>query len=715
MFIIQNNPPPPISLDDIYATCTDLDWAFDVPTYTVPAVGLWPDTLIIPFDSVDIWGIDEGVKIGPHPAPAAIITSTVPGANGLPIGDWDSIYVRVHIPWGQIPGVYEGRLVIWQGAPFFNNPIDTIVFQVEVDPVWEADILNNDLLPDGVGSSDPDSTGAFDNEMHMAIALSAAPVDSFMGVFFKSNPNTEPDADFNYINDINGLPALPRFARAPWGPGGTPSDSYPDEWDTTDLYVNPDWQGNTVLDSVFVTYQFDSYSGPGFVTADSVEWRIKFNHMGTYGTKILIDSLDLGEWDSVQVWVHPYCLPPGEYYGWVYLWQDVDGNTLYDGGDAVITTGSGYTGTLTANSTAIPPTEQEAFDAFLFKFTVTAPDIDIAQGEMNIDADNYMTLNAMPGETVWGHFSVVNPDWMQNLAADPWDGPTTEDADSVGIYDPDLDTLLPLPDSLWLFRMYNPQDSVKAYVFGPDILLMGQWEASYSVEVVVPVGTPFGTYTTNYIAFNPVTLKPDDDFSGKILISATGAFSGAHYIPEEPKSYQLMDWFDFILNVGPTEGIAVVPTVEVDTVDHGAFVTDTFSVINTGNADLYGIIFESTSLQDYAGHLIHPSNIIFEPPQIVELPMGDTVDVTKKIIAPAGQYTGWYTGEITVKDDDAFPSAVLLCSLYVRDDYDLDIADNQQMLLANMMILAGDTGTVKSGIFLLVNPNTDGMNFDPDP
>ncbi|MCK4257002.1 hypothetical protein KAX35_08940, partial [candidate division WOR-3 bacterium] len=134
MFVILNTGP--VNLDDIYATCTDLDWAFDVATYTVPLVGLWPDTLIIPFDSVDIWGVDEGVKIGPHPAPAPIITSTGgPPNNGLPIGDLDDeVWVRVHIPWGQIPGVYEGRLVLWQGDPFFNNPIDTIVFQVEVDP-----------------------------------------------------------------------------------------------------------------------------------------------------------------------------------------------------------------------------------------------------------------------------------------------------------------------------------------------------------------------------------------------------------------------------------------------------------------------------------------------------------------------------------------------------------------------------------------------------
>ncbi|OYD13713.1 hypothetical protein CH333_10330 [candidate division WOR-3 bacterium JGI_Cruoil_03_44_89] len=708
MFNIANNGP--VNLDDIYATVTDLDWVTDVPTYTAP---LWADTLIIPFDSIYIWGVDETIKIGPFPVPAPIITSTVAGADGLPTGDTDDeVWVRVHIPWGQIPGVYEGRLVLWQGDPFFNNPIDTIVFQVEVDPVWEADILNNDSLSNGVGFSDPDSSGAFDNEMHLAAPLTASPTDTLLGVFYKSNPNTEPDVDANYVNDVNGLDALPRYARPPWGPGGTPSAFYQDEWDTLDLYTNPDLQGNTRLDSVYMTYRFISYSGPGFVTADSVEPRIFLNHEGNQDTLILIDSIELGEWDSVLVKIYSYCLPPGTYYGWVYMWKDFDGDAEYNGPPGPLTTEGGIYPFVANNVT---PQEADAFDAFILKFTVTAPDIDIVQDEMNIDADNFMTLNAMPGDSVWGIFTVTNPNIVQNFVADPWDGPTTEDADSVGVYDPDLAVLHPLPDSIWLYRMDNPQDSIKAYVYGPTTLDMGEWDATFSVRVNVPVGIPYGTYTTAYDSLNPVTADPNDDFFGKILISATGLWSDAHYISIEPKSYQLLDWFDVRVNVGSTEDIVVVPDVEVDSVDHGAFVIDSFSVINTGNADLYGIIFEPTSLQDGAGHIIHPDNIIFEPPQITELLIGDTAVVTKKIIAPPGQYTGWYTGEITVKDDDAFPSAVILCSLYVRPDYDIDIANNGGNVFGNVLGLSGEMGDVVSGEFDVYNPNSDAQNVDPDP
>ena len=686
-----------IALDSLYIEITDLDWVRDTIGYPAP---VWAtDVCLLEYTNITV--------LSPM------------GQFDLGVSGTQNIEIQVNVPWGQMPGIYQGRIVVRDDEPFFGNPVDTIIFEVMVEVMFEADILNNDLLPDGVGFSDQDSTGALDNEMHLVSPVTALITDTIIGTFWVSNPNTEPDTNFDFINDINTLPALPRYSREPWGPGGTPSFFYQDEWDVTDLYGNPDRQGNTVLRDVFVTYQFIDYIGAYAVDPDTVESRVFIHFDRTtppftqQGNKIHIDSLDIGECGSMEVKIHTWHLPPGTYLGWVYLWKDIDGNALYDGGSATFTTPSGAY-SFSANCSTIPA-EQGAMDAFLLRFRVMAPDIDIVQGEENIDADNVMNLQVAPGDTSFGIFTVANPNASQNLTADPWDGPSTENADSVGVYDPDTDIIHLFPHSMWLYREGTPTDSIPVIVDGDTFLALGDWKNVYTVRAMPGADVLEGVYTTKYTTLNPVTTDPLDDFYGKLLLSARGVYTDAAYDATEPFSYQIMDWFDLRVTVGAVEAITVIPDVDVDSVDHGAFVIDSFRVANTGNADLYGIVFDPTSLQDGLGNIIHPDNIIFDPPQITTLLIGDTAVVTKEIIAPAGQYTGWYTGEITVKDDDGVPSDIILCSLYVRADYDLDIADNAQNLVGNMMSLVGDTGSVVAGTFVLVNPNSDAQNADPDP
>ncbi len=150
------------------------------------------------------------------------------------------------------------------------------------------------------------------------------------------------------------------------------------------------------------------------------------------------------------------------------------------------------------------------------------------------------------------------------------------------------------------------------------------------------------------------------------------------------------------------------------TVDHGMTAIDTFTVANNGAMNIDNIVFEVTDLADGTGRFIASSYITFNPTSIGILGTGLSQDVEVFVNVPLGTYNTTYTGTVTVKDDDGFPLETIAISITVNPSYDLDIDDNGQDLVGDTMSLVGDMDSVVAGNFLLLNPNSDAQNVDPD-
>ncbi|MHA1858049.1 MAG: hypothetical protein ACTSUU_01230, partial [Candidatus Thorarchaeota archaeon] len=695
LFVITNNGP--VTVDSIFVTITDLDWVDTTGGYSFLDPS-WADTFSIPAESLLCWGKDDGWT-----SPSGILDN--PKIRQMTSGDADSIYVQVNVPWGQVPGKYEGRIVLWDNDPVFNNPIDTLVFVVEVDLVYELDVCNNDMLDHGVGHSDQDSAGAWNNEMHLVSPFTATATDTCHGVFWASNPNVIPDANSDCINDINGLPAKPQFAAC-----NTPSSVYPFEWDTLDLYSAADSQGNTRLDTVVVDFvHLDNTAG---VSGDTVKSRIFFEYGGQVANTLIVDSLPLGFADSIRVRIYTHHLPPGTYYGWVRIWKEFTVDTAYNGNPIVGVATSLGNFNIPGDGTDLR--EQDAFDAFFLRFVVMAPDIDIADNEQHL-SDNKMTLYASPGDTVSGIFVMGNPD-DSLYNKDQYDGPSTEHADSVGVYDPDLQVHYTLPHTIYLHREDHPEDSIAAIVDGPDTLLMGEWSNEYTVRVVVDSDAVTGIYTTNYTRKNPVTVDSLDTFYGFILMTAKGMYTSAHYDSVEPYSYQMLDWFRIEVHVGEEAALEIVQDSVTAQGDHGTLLNSTtFYVKNTGNAPLHNIVVsvDGDLVMDSA-HIIADENITFTPPYVDTLHVGDSIAVQMNVFVPLGTLAGNYFGSVRALAEEGVDD-VAAARVTVNASYDVDIADNAQNLVGNTMSLAGEQGDTVEGRFRLVNPNDERMNVDPDP
>jgi len=150
-------------------------------------------------------------------------------------------------------------------------------------------------------------------------------------------------------------------------------------------------------------------------------------------------------------------------------------------------------------------------------------------------------------------------------------------------------------------------------------------------------------------------------------------------------------------------------------VDHGETGQATFTVSNTGNNTLGGIIIEVSDLSDGAGHYITADNISFDPTSIATLASGGSENVTVSVHVPYGTHAGAYTGTITVRDDDGYPNATVTLNVTVNASYDLDIADNGGDVLGNILTLNNTPGNYDTAVVRIVNPNTPEMNVDPDP
>ena len=178
---------------------------------------------------------------------------------------------------------------------------------------------------------------------------------------------------------------------------------------------------------------------------------------------------------------------------------------------------------------------------------------------------------------------------------------------------------------------------------------------------------------------------------------------------------QTTNTLDNKIKVGPTEAIMLGNTSQ-DTVYHCQFAQDTFTVTNTGDTDLDNIIFGSTDFNGIVDntYFIPRECIYFTPSYINELPSGSTISVIVNIHVRCGLFAQDYKGKARVMDDDGYPHETIELWITVLPKYDLDISNNEWNLVSNILYLAEIPGNSDSGLFLLINPNTDMMNVDPD-
>ena len=294
-------------------------------------------------------------------------------------------------------------------------------------------------------------------------------------------------------------------------------------------------------------------------------------------------------------------------------------------------------------------------------------DLDISDNEQDL-MGNTLYLNELPGNSDSGLFLLINPNW-DGMNVDP---------DSFG--NADLTNL-----TYTMTNLVGP---------GPDITT-----ANLSI-------TPT---STTLASGDAVTLLYQVDIPpGQI----NGLYEGMVYVTS-PGEDDTGDFFDVKVIVGSVEGITMTDPADFDA-DHGLVGTTSFTVTNIGNDWLDHIIFTSTNFVN-GDYIINYYNVTFAPTEISTLGPGavsGTININ--VFVPLGSHEGDYTATITAKDDDGYPIATQTVVLTVNPSYDLDISDNEQDLVANTLFLNELPGNSDSGLFLLINPNTDGMNVDPD-
>ena len=685
-----------IDIDSLYVNWTDLVWFDTLAYYPVPESGA-----IFSASWLYAYGIDEGHVITSNPY---LRLDAGLGTNGLANNDTDTVVIVAQVPWGAKPGYYQGRVVLWYGT----NPIDTLVLVVRVDGTTDLDIADWDSLSNGVGASDQDSTGAIDNVMNLAFAIGQADT----GIFFISNPNLYPDTDDNDTNDVNGYPAIPQpdDAHFHFDPL-TAADSI-GGWD-------PDSQGN--MHAQHVEYGYINYLRPTGVDSMAVEGNV---------TIVPIDTLALGSYDSTRIEIdgaNPTLLPLGEYYGVVYVWNDLNNNGVYDGPSVTITDPWGNTivvaGTgLTDDYGRI---EGASFDYYFLKFKIMSPDIDVVQGQEDIDANNTMVINVPKNDVRTGIFVVSNPnDSASNYYADAWDGPGNERVDSLGVYDPDQDTLIYFPATIKLYRLPDYDDSIEVVVDGPDHLESG--DISNQFTVTVHSGDhKAGVYTTKYTALNPVTTNPSDSsFFGKIVISGVGRYTAARYVATDSTTYLMLDWFNIRVAIGEELTLDLyangtypdsittiashpnaIPGQTIEFANH-------LFVKNLGNVTLTNIHFVPSGIKSGADVPFDGGNFAFSPDVIGAIASGDSAEVVAYVTVPQGQVPGVYSGWIYAYNDNATAYDSVFVAFEVDTVADIDISDNTGSLYGNTMRLVGDKGETTYGFFDIYNPATDDDNVD---
>ncbi len=592
---------------------------------------------------------------------------------------YQDVDVTVDVPWGAMPGYYEGYVQVETRRAFMPQelPDDYILLRVWVAPQKDLDICDDDGDPRGVGlASDPWDfpESAMETEMHLVGAPTLR--DTICGMFRVANPNTYPDGTGPYwpypneaadgINDYNGLPAVPHA------------------WRTWDVPWDNDDQGNVDLTGdIRAFYTFTS--GPADPTG--AIWFTKRDVQGP--ASILKDGFEFATTDSFNVRILTTDLPAGYYSGLVRIYEDDE-----------IPYGSWQM--------------SEVSDTFRLKFWLTRPDLDIdddyanmSGNEMNIDIDpeNYVG-DVVEEVLMWNPGHEIFAD-RENV--DPWDGPSMEDIYDFYYYDTsDTATGMkvssrhhkipmyenrPNPTSPLSFWVYSdeysdpetPRYPVRVWLYSDkkDTLLIDQTKKFY---VQVPTfdtevwELPAGTYRPWHPeVFNVV---PDDAATewtwqfgqGIVPITVRGMATGMRYDRHDPDwqtsgsnfydyedgimynpsrvdtMQEWMDYFYLVVNVAPFVDVEFDLSEEWSvTGDPGQTVCGDALVHNMSNTEVASVELEATNLlgEEYGGLILSQ---YIQLPNDFTLPWPDDGSGTLEICVtiPEGTRADTYTGEVTI-------------------------------------------------------------------
>lgn len=595
---------------------------------------------------------------------------------GFAAGTSQSITVTADVPFGAMPGWYLGYVAVeTQRQPMPNElPDDYIEVRVYVAEAPDIDICDDDDDPLGVGlASDPlyFPDPAAQGEMHL-ISVPGYTIP-MVGMFRVADPNTEPDGVWPYpggspdgINDLNGLPALP-------DPGRT--------WDTNTL----DPQGNMTMYDVKAQYEWTS--GPADPTS-----AISFDDP-------LLATFALGSIDSFNVTVDPTTLLlSGLYVGDVRVYEDMNGNDVWDGG--------------------------ECSDTFVLKFYLVIPDLDIDDDYANM-AGNEITIAVDPGDIdiMIGEILLYNAGATTNV--DPWDGPSTEPSVGFWYYDPTTGDATRIPadptdptEPEWIpITTYLPDlsYSLDVWIGGllGDSLDIGQSSKLRLWIPSVPETIQAGVYRTDH----PDDWVPGD---GTVPITVRGLATGQEGTEEDwlPIIYdedlattdQLMDYFHLTINVAARIDADFASSLMVIAGDPGTQVCGTDLLYNTGNALISDVRFAVTNLVGTSYGLVIPSTAVDFEPMNQSIPFGGTGSVEICVAIPAGMRSDTYVGTVTLLGGSGTPYDELTLNVVVNCIPAMDVLSEAYGVQGNVMTLAPASGGTDSKQFRLCNIGNCGVS-----
>jgi hypothetical protein len=722
-----DNPDPdgPSSvavIDSVYVRVTSLHWVGQHSALrdATPDVGDW-------FHYSHVSCMPQSFRLGENPGVRS---------------SYQDVAVTVDVPWGAMPGYYEGYVQVetrrYDSANNRNMeqelPDDFILLRVWVAPHKDLDVCDDDDDPRGVGTvSDPWDFPDMAAQTEMHLVGAPAHRDTIAGMFRVANPNTYPDGTGPYwpypgqladgTNDYNGMPAIPVVGR------------------TWDVPWNNDAQGNVDLTGSIRAVYAHSF-GPADPTG-----AIWFTKRGVEGpSSVLKSGFNLATTDSFNVRVLTTDLPEGFYSGLVRVYEDVD-----------LPYGSWQT--------------SEVSDTFRLKFWLTKPDLDIdddyanmAGNELTIDIDPENYVGDVVEEVLMWNPGPEMPIGRNNV--DPWDGPSMEDIYDFYYYDTSDEATgtkvssrhhqIPMyenrpsptaPLSFWVYSdeysdPQTPRYPVRVWLYSDkeDTLLIDETKKFY---VQVPTfetevwELPAGTYRPWHPeAFNVV---PDDDSTGWtwqygqgiVPITVRGMATGMRYdrhdwaarsdffdyedgVVYNPSRVdtleQWMDYFYLIVNVDE------FVDVEFDlsepwsvTGNPGQTVCGDALVRNLSNTEVTSVALEATNLLGSAYGGIILSDYIALPNDFA-LPWPDDGSGILEICVtiPVGTRADTYEGEVTIVaagegEEWIDTQNTLPIRVVVTCVPGMDVVETSYGVVGNVMALTPGAGGSGSKQFELCN------------
>jgi uncharacterized membrane protein len=676
----------------------------------------------VTFTMQDLTAIEERGII-PH----ANVTFTPAMIESIPSGAFRSVTATVFVPFGTYATTYSGLATATNAS---GTTSDTVRIFVTVNPFWDLDIADNqanliankmhlsgamggrdsayfrminpnsaelNVDPDQYGNADFTSfTYATSNLHYVPIAgekidtMIPAGAVSFFNTVSALASGASANVGVRVVIPMNQLAGTYRGVVTVTGhagdivppPPNTPADTFIlevyvgriEDLDIDSAAVHSIGnQGTTVNTTIFRVYATDAqhnpdtYDGPGNTTLFGINF-LKQDLTNTLNPARIIPATNIEIIPSTIDSIHVGTFKPCSV-------------------QVLIPYGT-YTGTYTGLVTALNNTGSTS-DTVRVRITVNPYyDLDISDNEQNLIA-NTMHLAGIISTTQHGYFRMINPNsLLLNVDPDPYGN-----ADFTG-FTAVIETLRYVPTGVEKINYIIPPSAVTLTL--PSGLVNG---ASYDARLEVNI--------------------PTNIFNG--LYRGTVSVTGTPGTPGTPT-----DSFTLEVTVGSFDDIDIAEAAVSANGNAGTIVNTTnFHVWSTdathnpdpdgpGNTTLFGVTFSSTDLR--AGSLVIPAaNISFVPGLIESLPPGTNRTVYAVINIPFGTYATTYSGLATATNATGTTSDTVRINVTVGQRYDLDIADNLLNLVTNKMTLNLIPNTTASGEFLLVNPNSEAMNVDPDP